>query len=484
MKVLVQLALTIPLLGAVLVLFLELFPERVRTTLFRYVFFIPLIQLFLILFALPASLHQESLGLSGSLWFGADTIGIEFWLSPVSLMLVAVASFVATVSLFQTQEKPSVRFYALFLIMLFATTGMILTNDIFNLFVFLEISLISSVALVATRGDREALEASIRYLLIGAVAGAFMLLGIALLYRATGTLNLTEANEFLSGSPASSLLPYELIFLIFMLLMAGLMVESAQFPFFYWLFDAHPAAPSTVSSFLSGVLIASASFALYRVSFLSWGFSSRHIVLWIGFITFIVAEVGALFQKDIKRTLAYSSAGAQGLFIASVASGAFGPAFVYLLNHAFSKALLFSSAGYMSEVSESRRMGEVGGNVLQRAVFSVGALSLVGVPGTLGFVAKIVLLASLVNLSPMLFYAVLALIPLEFIYWGVWIKSLYGRADKSSPREVFAYLAYVLPIVVLGLLGLVALAQSTPAFRPEFVRFFDEAMKGALPWLR
>ena len=485
MKVLVQLALTVPLLGAVLALLLEFFPENTKKRIFRYVFVVPLIELVLVLFALPQSLRNSSMGFSLSLWFGAPRVGIEFWLAPLSLIMVALASFVAFVSLLQEQEKPTPRFYALYLLMLFATTGMVLTNDVFNLFVFLEIALISSVALVATRGGREALEASIRYLLIGAVASAFMLLGIALFYRATGNLNFYFANEFLSGSPASSLLPYELTYLIFVLLLMGLMVESAQFPLFYWLFDAHPAAPATVSSYLSGILIGSASYALYRVSFLSWGFSSRHLILWIGLITFVVAEIGAVFQKDMKRTLAYSSAGAQGLFVASVASGAFGPAFVYLLNHALSKALLFAASGYMTEGSGSRIRGEVRGNIVQKVAFSAGALSLSGLPGTLGFVAKITLLASLVSVSPLLFYTVLALLPVEFLYWGVWIKSI--KRDEgivSSVKEILAYAFYVVPVILLGLVGLVLLVGSLPDLRPEFIRFFDDAMKGALPWLR
>ena len=142
------------------------------------------------------------------------------------------------------------KFYTLFLLMIAGMNGIIVSGDLFNLFVFLEIASIASYALVAFGTEAEELEASFKYAVMGTVASSFILLGIALLYSYTSTLNMADISGVLASKPKTYLIGF-----ISALFLAGFGLKAAMVPFHAWLPDAHPAAPAPISAMLSGVLI-------------------------------------------------------------------------------------------------------------------------------------------------------------------------------------------------------------------------------------
>ncbi|GAI38463.1 unnamed protein product, partial [marine sediment metagenome] len=170
-----------------------------------------------------------------------------------SFMLVTVnlIAFLVTIYSISYMEKYTAKdkFYTLFLLMLAGMNGVIITGDMFNLFVFLEIAAISSYALVAFGTEHEELEASFKYAVMGCLASSFILLGIALLYSFTSTLNMADISRTLIERGDN-----KIIFFVSTLFLMGFGLKAALVPFHWWLPDAHPSAPAPISAMLSGVL--------------------------------------------------------------------------------------------------------------------------------------------------------------------------------------------------------------------------------------
>src|SRR4030042_532711 len=173
-------------------------------------------------------------------------------LSSFMLVTVNLVSFLVTIYSISYMEKytDKYRFYTLFMLMLAGMNGIIITGDLFNLFVFLEIASIASYALVAFGTEAEELEASFKYAVMGSVASSFVLLGIALLYGYTSTLNMADMALVLSQKGTA-----KVVSLVSVFFLMGFGLKSALVPFHAWLPDAHPAAPAPISAMLSGVLI-------------------------------------------------------------------------------------------------------------------------------------------------------------------------------------------------------------------------------------
>ncbi|MHC4253146.1 MAG: complex I subunit 5 family protein, partial [Planctomycetota bacterium] len=182
-------------------------------------------------------------------------VGISLRLDGLSWLLMAI---IAGVSLcvvvysirYMDRYTGRRKFYALFLLMIAGMMGVVLTGDLFNMYVFLEIAAISSYALVAFGTESEELEASFKYAVLGSVASALVLLGIALLYGRFGTVNMAHLAAKLSGRGSPDLVIFAEI-----LIVSGLALKAALVPFHAWLPDAHPSAPAPISAMLSGVLI-------------------------------------------------------------------------------------------------------------------------------------------------------------------------------------------------------------------------------------
>ncbi len=241
-------------------------------------------------------------------------------LSLLMLVLVAAISTLVAVyaSSYMTRYTARNRFYALFLLMIAGMNGCVMSGDLFNFFVFLEVASIASYALVGFGTESEELEASFKYLVLGSVASIFFLFGVALTWGAFGTLNFGQVARGLERIGGLGQSP--IMLLVAALFILGLGLKAAMVPFHAWLPDAHPSAPAPISAMLSGLLIkALGVYAIARILFgvlgawrvpaLAW------VVVGLGVLSMVVGVLMAVGQWDFKRLLAYHSISQMGYVV-------------------------------------------------------------------------------------------------------------------------------------------------------------------------
>jgi multicomponent Na+:H+ antiporter subunit D len=292
-------------------------------------------------------------------------------------------------------------FMPLFLCMGAGLSGALYTGDIFTMFVFIELMVISSVILVAISDNRLGLEAAIKYLFISAMGTLFLLTGIAALYATFGTLNLADIARLL-GSGARPVLAEAAA----VMLMCAFLLKSAVFPFHFWQPDFHTTAPTPVHSVLSSVVVKVGIYGLIRMITLLFTNEAaliQQLLVLLGIIGIFFGSLGALRTYDAKRMLAYSTFGQIGFILVGIGWGtpaALAAALVYAVNHSFIKSALLMTTGVISSrtLTKTARLSEIGG--IGRAMGStgllylLGGLALAGVPPLNGFVSKAALVQS------------------------------------------------------------------------------------------
>jgi proton-translocating NADH-quinone oxidoreductase chain N len=383
----------------------------------------------------------------------AGPVGILF-----SAIIALVGLLVSIYALDYIKEGAAEKYHILYLLLLTGATGVVLTGDIFNLFVFFEILCISSYALVAYLRDKAGIESAVKYLIQGAVGSSLLLIGIGLLYGLFGTLNMADIGEKIdSASPIYLFVPM-------VLLITGLGVEAAIFPLNAWLPDAHSSAPSSISAILSGIAIEVGLYAMARVIFTIFGASSILLFLaLLAILTLLVGEICAFSQNNIKRMLAYSSIGQIGLILFALAIGtSYGVTggLFQLLSHTLAKALLFLAAGYMIYRAGSMDISALEGigakMPLTSLAFAVGAFSLVGLPPFIGFPSKFLIVrATLATKETVLIVLIgLALVGtvIEGAYFFRVVQALYFKGEKQNPGRKEAPIVALLPMFILVLL--------------------------------
>ena len=390
-------------------------------------------------------------------------IAINFVVGPLGLGLAILISFVGfLVSVYgisYIHEEPKEKYHMLVLTLLTGATGMVLTGDIFNLFVFFEILSLSSYALTGYNRDRGGTEAAIKYLIQGSIGSAFILIGIALLYGITGTLNMADIAAHVAGADPT------LLFMAMSLLIVGFGVEAAIFPLNAWLPDAHSSAPSSVSAILSGIAIETGAYAVARIVYTVFDGHGIMLVLSIlGVITLLLGEMSAFRQKDdIKRLLAYSSVGQMGLIMLAfgIASdaGVFAALF-QLVSHTLAKALLFLASGYVIYRVGSKKLSALAGlgrkMPFTGAMIAVAVLSLVGVPPFAGFMSKFsIVRAALAQHSATYTGLIVLVLVATVIEVGYFMKLLqilfFTEAETEGAVEELP-LSALIPITILAAL--------------------------------
>ncbi len=386
-------------------------------------------------------------------------LSINMAMDKLSFLIASIATIlgilVSIYNIFYIKDERDSKFYSLFTLLVGGITWISVTGDLFNLFVAFEVTSIAAFGLVGFERDKDAAEAGFKYLVLGILAGMLLLIGVVLLYTATGTLNMADiAMKISSFSFFQKLVPFTFIFL-------GLAIEGALFPLNAWLPDAHPAAPSGVSAILSGVMTTSSIYAIIRVTVTIFNYYS--VIPFFALFavpTLFFGEVSAFFQKDIKRMLAYSTIGQTGLIFLAFEIGsenAVGASFAQIINHSLSKAMLFLIVGAFIQQTNSRDVESLKGMgykmKVSGAFFVLGALSLAGLPPFFGFASKINILLSVVdNLN---FYTVsylvliVAMSLVEAAYFFRVIKILYTRVD--SENNIHENAGLLVSIIALGL---------------------------------
>jgi len=374
------------------------------------------------------------------------------------------------------------KYYALLLTLVAGMIGVAFSGDFFNLYVFWEIMCISSYTLVSFRKYRwEPVEAGFKYLVMSTVGSLLALYAISLLYGFTGTVNLKQLSVMISSGQISAS-PLSLYFTIGMII-TGFGVTASMVPLHTWLPDAHPAAPSSISAMLSGVVIKTGVYAICRSLFTIFSpasFDYGTVLMIFGILTMTVANLMALMQRDIKRLLAYSSIVNIGYILTGVGIGAYAlshysssprlatpiaifalmGAMFHILNHAVGKGLLFLCSGCFVHEAKTRDIPELEG-IGRRMTwtgtsFSIGLLALAGVPPLSGFWSKLfIILAgfSLPEDSFMKFISILVV--LNSIFAASYYLWLMQRIMLKEPKPkiagaVEAPASMLLPIVILA----------------------------------
>jgi multicomponent Na+:H+ antiporter subunit D len=332
-------------------------------------------------------------------------------------MLIIVNLIALTALIYSVQYirhlSQSWKYYALFMLLITGMNGVISTGDVFNLYVFMEIALFAAYALVAYGNRAEEYEASFKYAVMGSISSTLILVGIAILYSSTSTLNLAEIAALLPEKDPAVLYWIGGIFL------AGFGLKAAIMPFHAWLPDAHSSAPAPISSMLSGVLIKSLGvYLIIRFFYNILGAPQIFLTIFmvLGSISIIIASFLALGQWDFKRLLAYSSISQIGFILLGVGIGsplAILGAVFHILNHAIFKALLFFNAGAVEMSLGTRDMRKMGNLTKALPVTSftsmVGTLSVAGLPPFNGFFSKLLIIIAAIQAQQPV-YAVIAVL--------------------------------------------------------------------------
>lgn len=335
----------------------------------------------------------------------AAPYGIEYVVDPVNAWVVVIVSLIgalvapyARVSVEReiTEDRIPL-FYAAFILCLTGLLGIAVTGDVFNVFVFLEISSLSAYALIALGSDRRALTASFQYLIMGSVGATFIVIGIGLMYVMTGTLNMADLADRLPEVSGTRTIPVAFTFLT-----VGITLKLALFPLHLWLPNAYTYAPSAVTAFIASTATKVGVYLLLRFFFTIFGVTFSfdvmqldRILMPLALIAIVAMSLVAIYQENVKRLLAYSSVAQIGYMVLGISFASvlgLTAGILHLFNHALMKGALFMSMGCVMYRVGSVRLERMHG--LGRAMpwtmaaFVVGGLSLIGVPFTVGFISK------------------------------------------------------------------------------------------------
>jgi multicomponent Na+:H+ antiporter subunit D len=332
-------------------------------------------------------------------------LGIEYRIDAANAFVLLIVAAIGSVIMPFARESVKEEFgtsrvylfYTAYMLCFCGLMGVTITGDAFNLFVFLEISSISSYVLIAMGKDRRALLAAYQYLVIGTIGATFIVIGIGLLYSATGTLNMADLAVKIAEQPPNRTLGAAFGFLI-----VGISLKLALFPLHLWLPNAYTYAPSMVSAFLAATATKVAAYVLMRFLFSIFKIDKiigimpiDAMLLILSVIAMFAGSIVAVYQNNLKRMLAYSSVAQIGyivLGISLVNASGLTSSILHLFNHAVMKGGMFLALGCIVYRIGSVHLKDFAG-IGQRmpwttAAFVMGGLGLIGVPLTVGFVSK------------------------------------------------------------------------------------------------
>ncbi len=394
--------------------------------------------------------------------------GIEYRVDLLNAYVLVIVSGISSAVIAYTRQSMLLElvrereylFYSAYLMCLTGLLGVAITGDAFNLFVFLEISSLSSYVLISLGPDRRALTAAYQYLVMGTIGATFIVIGIGLLYHATGTLNLHDISTRLPATGYN-----RVVVTAFAFLTIGAALKLALFPLHLWLPNAYTYAPSSVSAFLAATATKVAVYILLRFFYTVFGAEFSFVTLptaaplmVLAIIAMFAASTVAIFQDNVKRMLAYSSVAQIGymiLGISLVSVGGLTATILHLFNHALMKGALFLVMGCVYYRLQSVHIDGFAG-LGRRMPWTMGAfvgggLSLIGVPLTAGFISKWHLVLAALDGGKWWIAALVVLSSLlAVIYvWRVIEQAYFEPPPAGHDRIEEAPLSMLIPMWVL-----------------------------------
>ncbi len=394
-------------------------------------------------------------------------VGINLVFSPFSGFLTTLMTFLGLlVWLYSHKYKrnvdyePAKKYFILLMLMVTGSVGIVLTGDLFNMFVFIEIVSISGYGLTSFFVRRDSAEAAFKFLFMGALASSFLLIGIMIIYTQLGTLNIAEIAQRMPQMDYNM----KVFSLIFLLVAIG--VEAELFPLNGWAPDVYTQAPGPISAAMSGIVVKAAIYANIRIIFTMYDLQGAYqYLLVVGLITFIVAETAALKQERLKRMLAYSSIGQMGLamiaFGIGTKEGVYAALFL-MFSHAIIKSLLFFSGSYLVFNKTSKYIKHVNGMgkylPVTAFLFTLGAFAIIGLPPFMGFWSKLALLSAAADSNLVILVAViLAVSVVEAVYYLRVVNRIFFFKKKSNTKPekptinaMIAMLSLAAIVLVIG----------------------------------
>lgn len=453
---------------------------------------------------------------------GATLIHIDMLSIFISVIFAFLGFFVAIYSIKYMEHDTALSFYyALLLALVGGMIGVVYAGDFFTLFIFWETMSIASYALVAFRKDEaEPLEAGIKYFLLSAVGSTLILFTMSILYGLTGTINLYEIGAQLAAlftpAPAAGSPLYGLVLFTIVGLIIGFGVKAAIAPLSTWLPDAHPAAPSGISAMLSGVVIMTGSYAILRTLLAFYGSAVDSgsltyvfnqygaIISWFALFTMIYGNLMALTQKDIKRLLAYSTIVNVGYIIFgfamammpllnwlptnianSAAEYALTGSLYHIASHMLAKGMLFLISGIFIHALHTRDLDKLRGAGRRMPItmlcFTIGALSLAGVPPLVGFYSKFYIIwGSVVAGAYLAAFILVIMSAFSVVYYLRMIQILVfsePSPEAAKVRETHPIMWVPIIILTIFIIGM----GLFPAFFLDVATWAAQTALGLLP---
>ncbi|WP_394132364.1 monovalent cation/H+ antiporter subunit D family protein [Shewanella maritima] len=375
--------------------------------------------------------------------------GIEIRIDVASALILSVVTGISTLVLVYAKESIAKEidsslhtlFYTAHLLCLAGLSGILCTGDAFNLFVFLEISSLSTYTLVSLASDKRCLTAAFRYLVMGTIGATFILIGVGMMYMKTGTLNMLDLAALIAEFDSSRTLNTGLAFIL-----VGVSIKLALFPLHMWLPPAYTHAPSAVSAFLASTATKVAVYVMVRFIFTIYGaeyvfyaMSMDIILLVLAIVAIFKCSFMATVQSNVKTVLAYSSVAQLGymiLGISLVSSLGLMAGLLHIFNHALMKGALFMAVGavlYRTGSVDIKAFQGLGKQMpWTMAAFSIAGLSLIGVPLTAGFVSKWYLVTAALEQQD---WVIAFLVLLGSLFAVIYIGRILEAAYLKKPAE-------------------------------------------------
>ncbi len=393
--------------------------------------------------------------------------GIEYRVDMLAAYVIVIVSGIGAVTMLYARQSVEAEiprdriylFYTMYLLTLSGLLGIATTGDTFNLFVFLEISSLSTYVMVSLGAERRALTAAFRYLVLGTVGATFYVIGVGLMYQMTGTLNMADLVDRLPEVAETRTILAAVAFLT-----VGIGLKLGLFPVHVWLPNAYTYAPSVVTAFLAATATKVAVYVLVRIYYTLFKggvfetLPVDEILLALSIVAIVAMSAVAIFQTNVKRLLAYSSVAQIGYMligISLVTITGLTAGILHLFNHALMKGALFLALGCVFFRIRSVNVDDMAGlaKVMPwtMAAFVTGGLSLIGIPLTVGFVSKwYLILATLEKEWWPLAAAILFSSLLAVIYMWRVIEVAYFRERPAGAASIGeAPLAMLVPMWVL-----------------------------------
>lgn len=427
----------------------------------------PLVYLFQISFVLFAINQFLTVKLSGSIIWNtgdySDGVALSLYADPLSIFMVLMTAFIYLVFLIYAgnTEYFHSKFYFLFIVLEGLIMGLFLSSDLFNIFVFSEVSTIVVSILIMINKEKQAIYDGMIYFFVNVLGSSFLLFGAAMIYRTFGLLDLRAIHAAmpLLTDPKAMILPYAM-------LMVAVSNKTAVMPLFSWLPKAHgtPSAPPVISAVLSGLYIKSGVYLFIRFNqMFEPAINMQPFFFWVGFFTSILGVIMALGQRDIKLFLAYSTVSQVGLIIVGLNMGtaiAYYGAIFHIFNHALFKSTLFLSAGLIEKEYGDRNIDKIRGLLKQMPwvalAIILSVLGITGAPFFNGSISKymiasgtddfwITLLLNIINFGTILSY-----VKFSTMLFGKRIKPTYILPENFS---LIAVVSMGIVTLLTGLFG-------------------------------